>query len=153
MNSNLSDSLKIYRKTSILFIAFVSMLIGIESYASDKTTYSDTIILKPKGRFIFGDEKSNDIYLLDTHTGRLWRNKGSSGSPENFVKIQYIDKSGSLIDQPEETTKAEQYDGRFMFKDIHSNDYYIFDREIGAVWKLGGSIGSPTKLVPVIVDK
>lgn len=105
------------------------------------------------GRYAFGDVKSNDNYLIDTHTGRLWKNSGTASKPTNFVPVKYVDSNGNLVLQPEETTVVAQYDGRFSFIDINSNDYYMLDIETGRVWKLDGTAAHPKKLVSVIIER
>lgn len=144
--NNKSPCLLSCKKLAIVF--FITTLTIFSAMVSDAET-----IIRQRGRYVFADIKSNDLYLLDTNTGRFWKNSGTASKPATFVPVKYVDSKGNLISEPEETAKADQYEGRFQFKDIYSDDWFMLDKETGNVWRLEGAISNPKKLVPIKVER
>lgn len=57
------------------------------------------------GRFVFGDLQDNEMFMLDTKTGRLWKLVGNAQDPVKLVPVRYVvlnakGEETGLVDAP-----------------------------------------------------
>jgi len=66
------------------------------------------------GRFVFGQisDSSKDQYMLDTHTGRLWRIGESSDVGTHLRVIPYKDEEGKVSSWPGDGPEVKAKEGK-----------------------------------------
>ena len=68
----------------ILAVMLVAVpLVSISVHADYPVLSSET------GRFVFGEVCSQNLYMLDTYTGDLWKISGSPSKPGKLEKVPY----------------------------------------------------------------
>jgi hypothetical protein len=140
------------KQVIVIGVTFLVLLVVTSfTYAYDvKIPDEKTKQVSSSGGYVFF-ELSNEHYLVDTRTGRMWRLIGAIDTPENFKPIKYEDSKGNLIVQPE-TEPAKQFSGRFAFNEIRkfSNKVFVMlDTVTGNMWNLKGTPEEPVKLTLV----
>jgi hypothetical protein len=99
------------------------------------------------GRYVFRDVLANDMYLLDTYTGQLWRVQGTADNPLGKRAIVYRDENGKKTPVPSNGGVATKRADRYVFGDIRQNNFYMLDSETGRLWHLKGTVSKPGDLV------
>lgn len=74
---------------------------------------SGKVLSSTGGRYVFGQisDSSKDQFMLDTHTGRLWRIGESSDVGTHLRSIPYRDEQGKVSSSPAEITEAKPKEG------------------------------------------
>jgi hypothetical protein len=101
------------------------------------------------GRYVLADMLANDLYLLDSHTGQLWRIQGTADRPLGRRAIVYRDEQGKKTPEPDNGGVATKRADRYVFGDVHQNNFYVMDSETGRLWHLQGTASAPGDLVAI----
>ncbi|MBN2032827.1 MAG: hypothetical protein JW836_06080 [Deltaproteobacteria bacterium] len=96
----------------VLIAAPVSAQFGISS-PQPQTAPSGTVLSSGGGRYVFGQvsDSTKDQFMLDTHTGRLWKIGESSDVGTHLRTIPYRDEKGKTCFYPGEVSDARPKEG------------------------------------------
>jgi hypothetical protein len=78
--------------------------------AQPKPKSEQQILCSGQGRFVFGQvsESSKDKFMLDTHTGRLWRTAESGGIGIYLTPVTYRTGEGNYAPVPGEISEGSE---------------------------------------------
>ena len=82
-------------------LLLVLILATFSAYSAENTIKQ---LGTEQGRFVFGDLQNDELFMLDTKTGRLWKLEGNASEPGKLIPIPYSKRNaqGNITYTPEQ---------------------------------------------------